>query len=340
MSETISYRCNKEGCKISDGEPCLDQHEKVEDCPNLIRTQEPISESLQDSDAIDLPSGEDLDFDEATIITRAHITRVIVLAGAVGSGKTTLLASIYENFLRRPIAHYLFAGSRTLIGFDKRCHLARIASLRVTPDMERTKSGFDNKLLHLRVRAKDFLSPPRDILFSDISGESFEMAKDSDEECKKINVIRRADHFAIVIDGEKLSTLELRHGALNDADLLLRRCIETEMLTDRSLVDVLFTKYDIIKLTDEEENLKFMHHIETLIKSRYESKLKKLHFYKVAALPKKPSTLPLFYGLDDIFKSWIERTPFSDSLMSEGVSNFSTVTQYDKYILKLLGSKP
>jgi hypothetical protein len=340
MSELVSYTCSKEGCKISEDGPCLDGHEKVGECPNLIIAREPSPENIiQESGTIDLPSGEDLDFDQGTKITRARITRVIVLAGSVGSGKTTLLASIYEKFLRGPIANYLFAGSKTLIGFDKRCHLARIASLRARPSMERTKRGFDNKLLHLRVRPNDFSSDPLDMLFSDISGETFEMARDSNEECKQLGIIMRADHFAIVIDGEKLSSIDSRHGAFNDADLLLRRCIETGMLTGRSHVDVLFTKYDVITSINTEEIHDFISHIEHEMKLRYDSKLKRMHFFRVAALPKKPSVLPLFYGLDEMLKSWIERSPFEDSLKREDISDILPVTQYDKYIHKLLGSK-
>ena len=77
---------------------------------------------------VQLHEGDDLTISKASKITRSCVTRFITLAGAAESGKTTLLASIYECFQKGGFADYYFAGSLTLPGYEKRCHLSRIES--------------------------------------------------------------------------------------------------------------------------------------------------------------------------------------------------------------------
>lgn len=334
MTEPIALKCSKEGCEIGKGGKCLAGHEDVSMCPNLMPHENESTVVQTEGSNIDLPSGLDLSFEEATFIARARYTRLIIMAGDVKSGKTTLLASIYEHLLRKPIGNYIFAGSKTLLGFDNRCHLARISSGMVVPDIGRTIFGQDDKLLHLRVRVKDLSEPGRDLLFSDFSGERFEAAVNSREECKKLSIIKRADRFVLVIDGQKLSNLDMRQRALHDADQLLRRFIEAEMLTKRSFVDVLCTKYDYIEAGDKKENIAFLENVIETLKSHYSSRLGSMNFFTVAVLPNKLSKFELFHGLESVFVLWVEHSPIVESLIPDVSVDLGRQSEYDKYILR------
>src|SRR5258708_2931827 len=74
---------------------------------------------------ITYPEGDKLDGTDALAITWARPTRVVLVAGPANSGKTTLLSCLYERFHFGMFAGFRFAGSKTLVGFEKRCFHAR-----------------------------------------------------------------------------------------------------------------------------------------------------------------------------------------------------------------------
>jgi len=353
MFEKITGKCLREGCTVEKDGKCLENIDDPRECPHFVPSNELIDESVPDkkevmkgeelSDMVILHDGDDLTLDTATIITRAFITRVIVLAGAVGSGKTTLLASIYECFQSGPFANYLFAGCRTLPGFERRCYFSRIASERTMADTERTKYGTCENLLHLRVRVKDLNKPAQDLLFSDLSGETFRIAKDSTEYCQEIEILRLADHFVLLIDGEKLSKIENRQGAYHDANSLLRSCLDAGMLGNLSLIDVLFTKWDLIEsLSDsnEKDDAKtFVNYIEQDMKNRFENRVGSLRFSRIASRP-ADSILKFAYGLESIFPSWVEEMPMHTSSMSYKGIRQSKCREFNLYLYRHLESLP
>jgi hypothetical protein len=347
MAETSIQKCKKEGCKIEENGKCIEGHVDLEKCPYYIRkgqdmretepSQQIPSESPAPSKIVDLPSGEDLDFDLANTIMAAVITRVIVLAGAVKSGKTTVLASIHEKFQEGDFAGYIFAGSDTLAGFERRCYLSRTASGRAEPATERSKPGFEQVLLHLKVRGKELSGPAVNMLFQDISGETFRMARDSTEDCKRLQILRRADHVVLFIDGEKLAQDNKRQEAFMDAELLLRSCIESEMLGRKSFVEVLFSKVDLLEVQKDEEKQKaeeFLEHVKKTLDKRYRAKVGSLKFFSVAARPITKSKLPFGFGLEKIFSYWVEETPIYVKEKMTYQDNIDIRREIDRYLLK------
>jgi hypothetical protein len=349
MTETSIQKCKKEGCKIEENGKCLEGHIDLEKCPHYIGTGQDMretepsrqipSESPAPPKMIDLPSGEDLDFGLANTIMAAAITRVIVLAGAVKSGKTTVLASIHEKFQEGDFAGYIFAGSDTLVGFERRCYLSRIASGRTEPATERSKPGFEQVLLHLKVREKELSGPVVNMLFQDISGETFRMARDSTEDCKRLQILRRADHVVLFIDGEKLAQDDKRQEAFMDAELLLRSCIESGMLGRKSFVEVLFSKVDLLKVQkpEEEEKVKrFQEHVKKTLNKRYMRELGSLRIFSVAARPITESMLPFGFGLKEIFSYWVETTPIYVREKINHQDDINIRREFDRYLLKSL----
>jgi len=277
-----------------------------------------------------LPSGGEFDPQSACMVTCAAPTRLIVLAGAIDSGKTTLLASIYEMLQLGPFAGYLFAGSLTLPALERRCHLARIASGRSTPDTERTK-GMEDSLLHLRVREEDCSRPSKDLLFTDLGGERFRLAKDSSDECRRLELLLRADHFVLLIDGAKLARVEYRHEAHVSAASLLRSCLDADMLGAHSYVDVLFAKWDLVQPVAEKRGPKtFLKHVRSQFEDRFGGRVARLRFFEVAARP-TASDLPFGYNLDKVVPSWIEDAPCRRYFKPEFPSSFALLREIDRF---------
>ncbi len=248
--------------------------------------------------------------DSAYRLTRAAATRVIVVAGLNDSGKTTFVASVYEAFLRSPaFANYCFAGSETLLGFERRCHFARLASGLPRPDTERTARSETIALLHLRVCRADLSGPRRDLLFTDISGEIFREAKDSDVACARLEILRRADRLLVLIDGAALAIRQRRFASYSAARDFLRRACDVGMLEETALVDVLVTKWDTIERierADQEEARDYAAQVEQWLREFLSGRLAGFRFAMIAARPEPESPLPLCYGVDALFPAWVE----------------------------------
>jgi len=305
----------------------------------MVRTAAETKQAKGELDkVVSLPDAGDLDPRSAAEITRAALTRLIIIAGEAESGKTTLLASIHQKLNEGPFAGYLFAGSQTLFGWERRCHLARIASGRSSPDTERTL-GLKHTLLHLRVRRSDLSMPGQDILFTDISGELFRRVRDSGEECRRLSILRRADHFVLTLDGDKLSRSDVRQEAFHNGALILRSCCDEGMLTSNSFVDVLFTKYDLLKPKEDEDGSTrdFLEHIAQNLRDRFEKRVSRLRFFRVAARS-DTGNLEEAYGLPDILPSWIEDTPFGSKITPDSTTLRGSllIREFDKYLTKRL----
>lgn len=321
MPQAPKGSCKQEGCTVGQDGRCLEGFEDLQKCPHFEFSEtlplgdESLGETLaqevlpaepEHPPMVNLPEGKKLEPDSAKWITMASPTRLIIVAGAADSGKTTLLAGLYERFNRASFAGYVFAGSYTLPGFEQRCHLARLASWASKPDTERTKQLVERDLLHLRVRVKDLSNPAQDVLFSDLPGEKFRAIRDSVEESERMVMLRRADHFVLLIDGDKLNDPAQRQGAYSDGELILQSCSDSGMLGLRSRVDILFTKWDIIHSRNQGSNTQeFVEHIETKLRKKFEGRFRRLRFAKVAARS-ETGDLPPAFGLNGLFPSWVE----------------------------------
>lgn len=258
----------------------------------------------------DLPLGRPLGLDGAHAITRAQFTPIVLLAGPARSGKTTLIASVHECFQWGPFADYAFAGSRTLLGFEEKCFDSRVSSGALTPSTARTPFQSGQHFFHLRVRKDDLSAGPRDLLLADMSGEYFERAVEAREDVRELGIIRRADHFVLLLDGERLAANATWTDVRAEASLLLRRCLEEAMLGERSRVELLVTKWDIMlrELKDGGAQTRL-----SLVRDRFTEQFAarfcRFRTTPVAARPAPGSRLQRAFGLAPLFRSWIEEAP-------------------------------
>jgi GTPase SAR1 family protein len=361
MSQTILGICRQTGCMVAKDGKCLEGFEPITDCPHFVAPSEAAAEDevqpapkpdqqITEANAtvsrdtvyetVELYSGKELDYTSALRITKAALTRIVVLVGGAKSGKTTLLVSLYEWFLQKPLAGYMFAGSDCLPAFDERCHLSRIESQRDTEDTERTKSMSTETMLHLQVRDQNLEKPAQDILLSDINGEIFDRSLNSASDIKEVEILKRADHLTLLLDGEKLSSLHSRNQAATSGDLMLRSFVEAGMIGINTYVQVVFTKDDLlIDTTAAEDTEEFIQFIEQELNRKYKDKLGRLEFFRIAARPKEGGT-DSARGLSAVFKVWVEDTPLYKRYerINRGSSarGLTSKRSFDTYLIKSL----
>lgn len=351
-----SPNCKEPACTIAVDGRCYEGLKDPKSCPNFIVLEAERSEENQDDieelentdekatseqelidslpPTIDLYGGMELEYQSSLRITLADLARVIVLAGPNDSGKTTLLTSIYEHFLCKPLAGYMFAGSETLRAFEYRCHLSRVDSQRDNEDTERTKSFSEQTMLHLCVRDEAFEHKVQHLLLSDIRGELFVQAMNSTTDCQRIKVLKRADHICIIVDGAKLAELNSRNQATVSAKQSLRSFLESGMISSDTYVDVLFTKDDVIKTTEEQFNTsEFLNSFEKEMTEKYGSQVRRIRFLRIAARPDEGLAS---YGLVELFSCWVRDCAFQRPYSIQAPRVITSNRSFDQFAMTQL----
>lgn len=291
-------------------------------------------QNAQPQNTVDLPSGDALTAQEATCITAAARTQVVLISGSAKSGKTTLIAALFHYFQRGRFAGYMFAGSQTLVGFEKRCHKARISSGGLRPESDRTRPEETRNFLHLRLRKN--ASSIRHVLFADLSAEYYERARNSVDDCREFGLIRRADHFVVLIDGEMVIHPTQRQRAKNEAMMLLRSCLDAGQLDATSYVDVLFSKWDLVEAaTDVQEHIVFVRDAQALLDEHVAPRIARLRFFRIAARQMTPAHT-VGHGLDEVLPSWIHDTPSPPLPPDSPLVNQEDLTEFDRFMWRRL----
>ena len=203
-----------------------------------------IDQQSADSGLVRLPGGAALTSIDAGAITARYRSGAVVVAGPHGSGKTTILTTLYDQFQMGPFGHWAFAGSETLLAFEERCHDSRLASGRSTAETVRTSGGSHETWLHLGLRSKESTEHRIDLLLSDLSGEVFERILSQPERITELTYLRRADHVAVVVDGDLIANSETSHGVRHTTYLLLRTLLESKTLGPTTRLEVVLSKLD------------------------------------------------------------------------------------------------
>lgn len=332
-------KCDHEGCTVSIDGKCLEGLE-LSQCsfhhPIDVESESNLDDEISSLEDIleTVYSGEALSSNESRSITFASITNVIILAGRAESGKTTLIASIFDMFQKEnSFDGYIFGGSRSLIGLEKLCHESRISSDRGEPNTERTKfTPDDPKFIHFKLQKKG-IGSLKDILFTDISGEQFRQISNSTEECQKFEVIRRADHFVLFFDSNLLSDFATRHQTKTNGLAILRSLVESNMLNSRTLIQVVYSKWDLLLQKGEvEEHREFIKGISNEIRLKYPDTEWNIRFFEIASRPHVTSSLSFGYGIDKLLPIWVDESSLfsmgreklgSDELLTYSTREFS-----------------
>lgn len=339
MPIVISGVCKQNACPIRTSGKCLEDYDSPEDCEYFIPAE--TGDSIEDdtTDGIDERYQEDttgvVSFSESELhgaavdqILAASPTKVIVIAGRPESGKTTLVGTLADQFHQGEYAEHLFHASKTLGGLEKRCFDARLASGRTQAKTQRTLLEDNVRFLHLVVRHAD-LSPPRPLLFADISGEAFEQMQLRLDEVRRHLFLRRADHFVLLFDTARLMHTAMRQEEKTAGYDLMNSMVQEGMLGKHTRVEVVFSRWDLAVHTEQKEAIRrFTERIRNDFERSFRSALETLAFFEVAARPILDSGLPSAYGLENLFRTWLEK-PVRDPAEPQAANSLpATIREY------------
>ena len=268
---------------------------------------------------IQLPPGTALTEAQALALAADRSVRIIVLAGAVDCGKTTLIASLYELFQSGPIKAVQFAGCDTFPAFEQRCHLSRTESENQTADTSRTiYEGPHPEYLHLKIQNGESEADRIDFLFTDVSGEMFEHARNSTDECKQLTFLRRASHVVVFLDCEKALITDKKWGMVQEVKSLFQSCLDCSMLENTCFVTVVWSKCDFFEAAKDKAAVDaFVKEVQDDLKTSFGDRLPNLKFHRTAARPTRFPNLKMGYGVRDLLDDWISIWPQGRAMQLE-----------------------
>lgn len=281
-----------------------------------------------------LPAGEALDIKETYNITAKDEIKMVVLVGPSSSGKTTIIASIYQLFLRSPLNEYYFAGSTTLLGYEQRSYYSRFSTNQDEPMTGRTSRGTSNLFLHMRLwnsEQNKYVS----FLFADVSGEDYEQCINNSDAVKgNLGFIKYADYIVSVLDGELISDKYSRNGLTNDMSQLLQTIIDSNLISENTKLQVLFSKYDWIDQPSNSAAGEYIEYCKGVYTERFESQFSDIKFYNVAAMPKNGDKYGFATGIKELIISWLDQ----DSVCTDiGFASVKVNNEFNKLYNKLVG---
>lgn len=241
-------------CLLSNPDPNTCPHFKAEEGENL--PQRISAPALPGKDSVHpirrrFHGGLELGTDDAAELMRTRYTHLIAILGSWDAGKTCFLSSLYLTAAHGGLKpDYLFAGSRTLQGFEDRARRTRQWSGSVLPDRlsdHTTLSDPRNPaLLHLTLQETHAPARRIELLLTDLPGEWSKNLVDRADTAERFRFLHRADGVLIVLDGPLLIS-EARHSEYERSKLLVKRLAETVQL-DRT-VPILFVVSKCDKLS-------------------------------------------------------------------------------------------
>src|SRR6185436_17392146 len=155
-----------------------------------------------------------------------------------------------------------------------------------------------------------------DFLFTDVSGEMFDHARNSAAECKELHFVRRATDLILMLDSEK-ALLSDRWVMVKKSQTLLKSFVDCTMLPTFCVVNVVWAKYDHFQAVEQElgdGHKKFREEVESEFRALFESRIAHLEFTNVAARPLRLPSLGFGKGVPEMFQRWIEFCPRSRAM--------------------------
>lgn len=306
--------CGNEDCRFSVDGKCVEAY-PLDECPHMLRiSMEDIQEVETPPNAREaikvmaLSLGEPLNRAQASSLQRRCLSQAISIIGPNNAGKTSLVASIYDLLQEGPIANVGFAGSSTLIGFEKVCHDARAACRRGVPHTERTSAGADVVFFHLDLRHSD--GDVVSLFVSDRSGEDYLASADDLTRADEFFELRRADVVTLLVNGEHLTLSEYRHEAKIATPHIVDALVEARALRRGCRVAVVLTKQDSVLASPHADRAQreFDAIVDGIIKVHGQY-LGEIDRFVVAASPMDSTNVKRGAGVDRVLLSWLSAAP-------------------------------
>ena len=309
--------CGNEACEYADTGKCVEGN-AVEECPYLEPAGQLGDEVVDDAeisrDAIargetsifSINSGDALSAADGSIVLKSKRASVVALVGQAEAGKTSLIGEVYDAFQYGQYETLRFAGSRTLIAFEKICHKIRGTSRGSDLFEERTDVTPDPVLFHLLVAGKE--GNAKDILIADRSGETYRDMLDRPSMAATCIELRRASVLNLLVDGARLCDPTERASVIIECQQTMQTLAQSSVVDGCSRVNVVLTKLDELDGSSEKERSHSA--FETVVK-RVETTLpggsEKLGVYSIAARPHN-QLYKKGFGVEALVNDWLEYT--------------------------------
>lgn len=302
--------CTNEDCHLPSDGKCVEGY-PLDECPHVSRISVEDIEEVEEPDVVRevaqmmvLSLGEALDRAQASSLQRLRVSRAIGIIGPNNAGKTSLLASVYDLLQEGPVANVSFAGSSTLIGFEKVCHDARAASRRGAPHMERTSQGGDATFFHLDVRSAD--GDLVSLFIGDRSGEDYLAASDELSRAGEFFELRRADVVTLLVNGEHLASSEHRHEAKAVTPQIVDALVEAGAFRPGCRLAVVLTKQDSVLASPHAKRVKreFDAIVDAIIQN-HGGHFGDIERFVIAASPKNSAKAKRGEGVDQLLLFWL-----------------------------------
>jgi hypothetical protein len=172
---------------------------------------------------------------------------------------------------------------------------------------------------------------------SEVAGETLRLARDSTEECRRLTVSRRADHFVVLVDGARLVHRQQRFAATHDPGMILRAFVDAEMLGRSTFVDVVFTKWDLVLASPAAAEVdEFATAFAEKTRLHCEARLGRLRFCRVAVRPARGAPVAYAHGLDELFGAWVEASPAFVPPPVEPIPLPDGASEFDRFLWRRL----
>jgi hypothetical protein len=255
--------------------------------------------------------------------------KFVAIVGEFDSGKTTLICALYDRFLKGKFAHYLFAGSRTIVGFEKRLHHSRIDSGRVAPETLRTSLSDGLRYFHLSLVKEDGPLSRVELMLSDRAGEQYLKARSNSVLVDELIEVKKAQHVVLLLDGGRLADPVQRAGAMQAVRQTIRAFLDGGAMTSVSRVQVVTTKIDLLKDVGQNENLKTqLKSFRAGLMKDFAHRLGDLSFWEIAARDPH-GELSAAHGMEDLLASWCVTV---SSMVSRKPLRVTLNTEFDRLL--------
>jgi hypothetical protein len=339
-------RCGNPECSVLNTGICVEGNTPAESCPFFGRAtgddddelkenfdelegeeydaEIPVTQQFIEPTRISLSSGEALTPTEVDQFLLWSQARFISIVGDFDSGKTTLICALYDKFLHGSFAGYLFGGSRTLVGLEKKSHHSRIDSGRVIPETLRTSLFDELKHFHLSLVPNEDLHTRIELMLSDRAGEKYRKARDNSDAVSELIEVKKSHYLVLLMDGDRIADPTHRQNAIQSVRQTLRAFFDNGIISKASRVQVVTTKVDLLTTLSEKDLLDAqLKMFRDGLQKTFGEHLAELSFWKIAARDPH-GKFPLAYGVEELLKSWcayipatITRTPLEVALNTE-----------------------
>jgi len=323
--------CNETGCQYSQTGVCMDN--LGDDCPRLLKmtigSEEPdtseitVSKPLNDME--NLPDNIEFLEENLTDLTYQYRANLVLLIGEPECGKSTLYAALFDKFHKGGCGDYLFAGTKTPVGFERRCHKARFLSRNEISKNDRTPN-FEFSYLHLSVRHSSMKQPIEHLLFADVNGEKFQTARDSDEDMQKMTILKKAEHIFFVADGDMLINSGKRHNVKDEMTNILKRALQNNMIDKQKGINLLITKWDKIVSAGKADGIEQF--LTSPLQNQFDGLIKNV--LKIASRSQN-TEISSGYGVDDFLEVILSKNQISEGDFKYDISSDARQFQQFKY---------